>query len=231
MMNKKSYNLNKLQKKIGYTFTNIELLEEALTHSSYNDKSNINQERLEFLGDRVLGLVISEYLFNNFNKEREGFLTNKYRYLVQNKKCTEVARNIKILNFLKLGNSEKKKKETLSDSILANSIEAMLGAIFLDSDYQSVRKIILNLWKEFLVDQKILKADISPKNILQELLHANKKSEAEYKLISKEGEDHNPNFIVEVIVSNLGKTNGEGSSIKDAEMDAAERFLKEFQIG
>ena len=231
MMNKKSYNLNKLQKKIGYTFTNIELLEEALTHSSYNDKSNINQERLEFLGDRVLGLVISEYLFNNFNKEREGFLTNKYRYLVQNKKCTEVARNIKILNFLKLGNSEKKKKETLSDSILANSIEAMLGAIFLDSDYQSVRKIILNLWKEFLVDQKILKADISPKNILQELLHANKKSEAEYKLISKEGEDHNPNFIVEVMVSNLGKTNGEGSSIKDAEMDAAERFLKEFQIG
>ncbi len=231
MMNKKSYNLNKLQKKIGYTFTNIELLEEALTHSSYNDKSNINQERLEFLGDRVLGLVISEYLFNNFNKEREGFLTNKYRYLVQNKKCTEVAKNIKILNFLKLGNSEKKKKETLSDSILANSIEAMLGAIFLDSDYQSVRKIILNLWKEFLVDQKILKADISPKNILQELLHANKKSEAEYKLISKEGEDHNPNFIVEVIVSNLGKTNGEGSSIKDAEMDAAERFLKEFQIG
>ncbi|MEC9414482.1 MAG: ribonuclease III [Pseudomonadota bacterium] len=231
MMNKKSYNLNKLQKKIGYTFTNIELLEEALTHSSYNDKSNINQERLEFLGDRVLGLVISEYLFNNFNKEREGFLTNKYRYLVQNKKCTEVAKNIKILNFLKLGNSEKKKKETLSDSILANSIEAMLGAIFLDSDYQSVRKIILNLWKEFLVDQKILKADISPKNILQELLHANKKSEAEYKLISKEGEDHNPNFIVEVIVSNLGKANGEGSSIKDAEMDAAERFLKEFQIG
>ncbi|MEC7381283.1 MAG: ribonuclease III [Pseudomonadota bacterium] len=231
MMNKKSYNLNKLQKKIGYTFTNVELLEEALTHSSYNDKSNINQERLEFLGDRVLGLVISEYLFNNFNKEREGFLTNKYRYLVQNKKCTEVAKNIKILNFLKLGNSEKKKKETLSDSILANSIEAMLGAIFLDSDYQSVRKIILNLWKEFLVDQKILKADISPKNILQELLHANKKSEAEYKLISKEGEDHNPNFIVEVIVSNLGKTNGEGSSIKDAEMDAAERFLKEFQIG
>jgi len=231
MMNKKSYNLNKLQKKIGYTFTNIELLEEALTHSSYNDKSNINQERLEFLGDRVLGLVISEYLFNNFNKEREGFLTNKYRYLVQNKKCTEVAKNIKILNFLKLGNSEKKKKETLSDSILANSIEAMLGAIFLDSDYQSVRKIILNLWKEFLVDQKILKADISPKNILQELLHANKKSEAEYKLISKEGEDHNPNFIVEVMVSNLGKTNGEGSSIKDAEMDAAERFLKEFQIG
>ena len=231
MMNKKSYNLNKLQKKIGYIFTNIELLEEALTHSSYNDKSNINQERLEFLGDRVLGLVISEYLFNNFNKEREGFLTNKYRYLVQNKKCTEVAKNIKILNFLKLGNSEKKKKETLSDSILANSIEAMLGAIFLDSDYQSVRKIILNLWKEFLVDQKILKADISPKNILQELLHANKKSEAEYKLISKEGEDHNPNFIVEVIVSNLGKTNGEGSSIKDAEMDAAERFLKEFQIG
>ncbi len=231
MMNKKSYNLNKLQKKIGYTFTNIELLEEALTHSSYNDKSNINQERLEFLGDRVLGLVISEYLFNNFNKEREGFLTNKYRYLVQNKKCTEVAKNIKIINFLKLGNSEKKKKETLSDSILANSIEAMLGAIFLDSDYQSVRKIILNLWKEFLVDQKILKADISPKNILQELLHANKKSEAEYKLISKEGEDHNPNFIVEVIVSNLGKTNGEGSSIKDAEMDAAERFLKEFQIG
>ena len=140
-MNKKNYNLDRLQKKIGYTFTSIELLEEALTHSSYIDNNNLNQERLEFLGDRVLGLVISEYLFINFNKEREGFLTNKFRYLVQNKQCTEVAKNIEILNFLKLGNSEKKKKEALSDSILANTIEALLGAIFLDSDYQSVQNL------------------------------------------------------------------------------------------
>ena len=197
-MNKKKYSLDGLQKNIGYTFTNIELLEEALTHSSYSDINNLNQERLEFLGDRVLGLVISEYLFINFINEREGFLTNKFRYLVQNKLCTEVAKNIEILNFLKLGNSEKKKKEALSDSILANTIEALLGAIFLDSDYQSVKKIILNLWKEFLVDKKILKADISPKNILQELLHARHKSEVEYKLISKEGEDHDPIFTVKV---------------------------------
>ena len=230
-MNKKNYNLDRLQKKIGYTFTSIELLEEALTHSSYIDNNNLNQERLEFLGDRVLGLVISEYLFINFNKEREGFLTNKFRYLVQNKQCTEVAKNIEILNFLKLGNSEKKKKEALSDSILANTIEALLGAIFLDSDYQSVKKIILNLWNEFLVDKKILKADISPKNILQELLHVRNKSEAEYKLISKEGEDHDPNFTVKVSVKNIGEANGGGNSIKDAELDAAERFLKEFEIG
>ena len=159
-MNKKKYSLDGLQKNIGYTFTNIELLEEALTHSSYSDINNLNQERLEFLGDRVLGLVISEYLFINFINEREGFLTNKFRYLVQNKQCTLVAKNIEILNFLKLGNSEKKKKEDLSDSILANTIEALLGAIFLDSDYQSVKKIILSLWKEFLADKKILKAEI-----------------------------------------------------------------------
>ena len=230
-MNKKKYSLDGLQKNIGYTFTNIELLEEALTHSSYSDINNLNQERLEFLGDRVLGLVISEYLFINFINEREGFLTNKFRYLVQNKQCTEVAKNIEILNFLKLGNSEKKKKEALSDSILANTIEALLGAIFLDSDYQSVKKIILNLWKEFLADKKILKADISPKNILQELLHARDKSEAEYKLISKEGEDHDPIFTVKVRVKNIGEANGGGNSIKDAELDAAERFLKEFEIG
>ena len=230
-MNKKKYSLDRLQKKIGYTFTNIELLEEALTHSSYSDINNLNQERLEFLGDRVLGLVISEYLFINFINEREGFLTNKFRYLIQNKQCTLVAKNIEILNFLKLGNSEKKKKEDLSDSILANTIEALLGAIFLDSDYQSVKKIILNLWKEFLADKKILKADISPKNILQELLHVRNKSEAQYKLISKEGEDHDPNFTVKVRVKNIGEINGEGGSIKDAEVDAAERFLKEFEIG
>ena len=230
-MNNKNYNLNRLQKKIGYTFTSIELLEEALTHSSYGDNNTQNQERLEFLGDRVLGLVISEYLFINFIKEREGFLTNKFRYLVQNKQCTEVAKNINILNFLKLGNSEKKKKESVSDSILANTVEALLGAIFLDSDYQNVKKIILNLWKEFLDDKKILKANISPKNILQELLHVRNKSEAKYKLISKEGEDHEPNFTVKVKVKNIGEINGEGSSIKDAEVDAAERFLREFEIG
>jgi len=219
-----------LEKIIGYKFNNIKILKESLTHSSFKNKKNTNQERLEFLGDRVLGLVISEYLFTNFCTEREGILTNKFRYLVENKKCADIAKNIGIINFLKLGDSEKKRKEELSDSVLANSVEALIGAVFIDGGFVSAKNLILNLWKDFLSDDKLIKANNSPKNILQEYLHSSKNLEPKYHLISKDGEEHNPLFTVELIVKNFKTILGIGSSIKDAELNAAQIFLDEFDI-
>ena len=219
-----------LEKIIGYKFNNIKILKESLTHSSFKNKKNTNQERLEFLGDRVLGLVISEYLFTNFCTEREGILTNKFRYLVENKKCADIAKNIGIINFLKLGDSEKKRKEELSDSVLANSVEALIGAVFIDGGFVSAKNLILNLWKDFLSDDKLIKANNSPKNILQEYLHSSKNLEPKYHLISKDGEEHNPLFTVELRVKNFKTILGIGSSIKDAELNAAQIFLDEFDI-
>ncbi len=223
-------NNKELEKIIGYRFNDIKLLKESLTHSSFKNENNTNQERLEFLGDRVLGLVISDYLFNNFINEREGFLTNKYRYLVENRKCADIAKNIGIINFVKLGNSEKKRKEELSDSVLADTLEAIIGAVFIDGGYISAKKLILNLWKDLLSDNRLIKANVSTKNILQEYLHSTKNLEPKYGLVSKDGEDHNPLFTVELKVETFEKVLGIGSSIKEAELNAAQNFLNEFNI-
>ncbi|MBP56183.1 MAG: ribonuclease III [Rhodobiaceae bacterium] len=220
--------INKLEKKIKYDFNNKDLLEEALTHSSFKNNSNSNQERLEFIGDRVLGLVIAEFLFQNFLSEREGVLTNKFRYLVQNKQCTKIAEKLDIINYLQLGNSEKNKT---THSILADSMEALLGAVYLDGGYDVSKKVILSLWDEYLNNDEILNATVSSKNILQEYLHANSFSEASYSVISKDGEDHKPSFLVEVSVDKIGKVNALGKSIKEAEINAAKKFIDEFEIG
>ena len=220
--------INKLEKKIKYDFKNKDLLEEALTHSSFKNNSNSNQERLEFIGDRVLGLVIAEFLFQNFLSEREGVLTNKFRYLVQNKQCTKIAEKLDIISYLQLGNSEKNKT---THSILADSMEALLGAVYLDGGYDVSKKVILSLWDEYLNNDEILNATVSSKNILQEYLHANSFSEASYSVISKDGEDHKPSFLVEVSVDKIGKVNALGKSIKEAEINAAKKFIDEFEIG
>ena len=220
--------INKLEQKINYNFNNVGLLEEALTHSSFKNKSNSNQERLEFLGDRVLGLVIAEFLFKNFMNEREGVLTNKFRYLIQNKQCTKIAEKLDIINYLQLGNSEKNK---ITSSILADSMEALLGAVYLDGGYNESKKVILSLWNEYLDNDEILNVTVSSKNILQEYLHANSFPEASYLVIFKDGEDHNPSFLVEVSVDKIGKANAFGKSIKEAEINAAKKFIDEFEIG
>ena len=227
----KNENISYLQNNIKYEFKDINLLYEALTHTSFQNKSNINQERLEFLGDRVLGLVIAEYLFQNFLNDREGILTDKFRYLIQNKQCTKIAKKIGIIDYIRLGNSERNKINSISESILANTVEALLGAIYLDGGFTESKNVILFLWHEYLENDKIFTVTVSSKNILQEYLHANNFSEATYSVISKHGQDHEPNFLVEVSVDNFGKTKGKGKSIKEAEIKAAKNFIKEFNIG
>ena len=230
-MIRKIQNINNLEDKINYKFKDINLLEEALTHSSFKNNTKSNQERLEFLGDRVLGLVIAEYLFQNFISDREGLLTNKFRYLIQNKQCTNIAKKIDIIHYIKLGSSEKSNKKAISDSILADSVEALLGAIYIDGGLNKSKKIILSLWDEYLTNEETLNAKVSVKNILQEYLHLNNFSQASYLVISKDGQDHEPNFLVEVSVLEIGKAKAHGKSIKDAEVNAAQKFIEEFNIG
>ena len=229
-MIKKTHKINILENKINYKFRDINLLEEALTHSSFRNDTKSNQERLEFLGDRVLGLVIAEYLFQNFISDREGLLTNKFRYLIQNKQCTNIAKKIDIINYIQFGSSENNKK-AISDSILADSVEALLGAIYIDGGLNKSKKIILSLWDEYLTNEETLNAKASVKNILQEYLHLNNFSQASYLVISKDGQDHEPSFLVEVSVVEIGKAKAHGKSIKDAEINAAQKFIEEFNIG
>ena len=227
----KNENIKYLQNNIKYKFKDINLLNEALTHTSFQNNSETNQERLEFLGDRVLGLVIAEYIFQNFLNDREGVLTDKFRYLIQNKQCTKIAKKIGIIDYIRLGNSEKNKINSISESILANTVEALLGAIYLDGGFKESKNVILFLWREYLEDDNTHNATVSSKNILQEYLHANNISEPIYSVISKVGHDHKPNFLVEVSVDKIGKTKGKGKSIKEAEIKAAKNFIKEFNIG
>jgi len=230
-MIKKTHKINILENKINYKFRDINLLEEALTHSSFRNDTKSNQERLEFLGDRVLGLVIAEYLFQNFVSDREGLLTNKFRYLIQNRQCTNIAKKIDIKNYIQFGSSKKNNKKTISDSILADSVEALLGAIYLDGGFNESKNIILSLWDEYLTNEETMNARVSVKNILQEYIHLNNFSQASYLVISKEGHDHEPNFLVEVSVAEIGKVKAHGKSIKEAEINAAQKFIEEFSIG
>ena len=158
-----------LEKILKYNFKNKSILEKALTHKSYNN--NVNNEKLEFLGDRVLGLVISKKLLEIYPEEKEGILDKKLASLVNRKKCLEIAKSIKLENFiLILGN---KKKMKIEDKIISDSCEALIGAIYLDQGIKNVEKVILRLWDKDLKASIITFVDSKTK--LQEYSLKNKK--------------------------------------------------------
>ena len=141
-------NLKMFEEIIKYNFNDKSLLTKSLTHTSASTEKVYSMERLEFLGDRILGLVISEELFLKYPGLKEGELSKKYSFLVQRSTCAKVAENISLNKFIILGKSELKNSQ-IKSSILSNIMEALIGSIFLDSDYSNTRKIVLNLWKEY----------------------------------------------------------------------------------
>ena len=216
---------SKLMKTIGYRFKNLNLLKIALTHSSFSlDAKKINFERLEFLGDRVLGLIISEEIFRKFGKETEGELAKRFSFLVCKKTLIKIASNVKIDNYILIspdvGTSSLK-------SITANSLEALIAAIFLDSDFAITRKIVINMWKEFLKKNSLPPTD--PKSKLQEWSLKNKKKLPIYEIISKSGPDHSPTFTVKVILDKNYHSLAKGKSKQDAEIKAANNLLKKIR--
>ena len=222
-----SKKIDKFEKHISYTFKNKNLLIESLIHPSFikdNKVKKVNMfndfERLEFLGDRVLGLAISSILFKKFIDNNEGDLSKRLAYLVQKNFLYKISVDLKINSILKFTS---KKNEKMNISILADSIESLIGAIYLDGGFSSAKKFIKNLWGPYL--------DIKDQNIqdsktkLQELSQQKLKKLPEYKLIKKEGPSHSPIFTVSLKVLNLKKIKASGNSIREAEKNAAKIAL------
>ena len=209
-----------LMKSINYKFKNISNLNQALTHSSYKSSAKIqNYERLEFLGDRVLGLIIASKLYFQNTQSSEGDLAKKLSFLVCKSTLKKIANEIELEKYVK----HSKKIDSL-ESIKANALEALIGAIYLDSNLENTSKIILNLWKNYF--DNINLSTFDPKSSLQEWCLKYKKKLPEYKLIEKIGPDHQPIFKIKVFIDNYTYSTANGNSKQDAEVNAAEKLLK-----
>ncbi len=218
-------NLKDLEKIIKYSFKDTTLLTNALTHKSLD--SITNNEKLEFLGDRVLGLVISEKLLEKFPKEKEGIIDKKFANLVNKKTCSLIASKLNLKKFLFLGSSHKNLKRS-TDKIISDSLEAIVGAIYLDGGLKASEKFILNFWESYL-DKSIITL-VDSKTQLQE--HSLKKYKVlpKYNFYKKTGPQHNPIFKTEVQIPNSKKISGIGSSKKNAQQNAASKLLKSLKI-
>ena len=212
-----------LEKNLGYQFNDQALMQRALTHRS---AGNNNNERLEFLGDAVLGCVIADELFRNFPQVREGRLSRLRSSLVRGETLAEIGKEISIGDFLQLGSGERKSGGHHRDSIIADAVEAVIGAIYIDSDYMHCKQCILTLFGgrlNALTDEAVLK---DAKTRLQELLQAEHKLLPEYSVTDVTGEAHAQHFSVECAVDGDVVTRGEGSSRRHAEQEAAKTMLE-----
>ena len=217
--------IKELEKVIKYNFKKSYLLEKALTHKSFDN--NINNEKLEFLGDRVLGLIISEKLLNKFPEEKEGIIDKKFANLVNKRTCLLIAKKINLKKYIQLGSSHKK-LERSADKISSDCLEAIVGAIYLDGGLKSVEKFILNFWSEFLLKSTITLIDSKTK--LQEFSLKKFKELPKYIFFKKTGPQHRPIFKTEVQIPNSKKIIGIGSSKKNAQQNAAAKLLKILNI-
>ena len=214
-------NLKELETIIDHNFKKIKLLEKALTHKSFDNLNN--NEKLEFLGDRVLGLVISERLLEKYPTEKEGIIDKKFANLVNKKTCSLIAKKINLKKFIYLGSSHKK-VERYADKISSDCLEAIVGAIYLDSGLKSVQKFILSFWKEHLLKSTVTLID--SKTLLQEFSLKKFKELPKYIFFKKTGPQHRPVFKTEVQIPNSKKIIGTGSSKKNAQQNAAFKLLK-----
>ena len=214
-------NYQDLQKKINVKFKNLDLLIQSLTHKSFDTKKNY--EKIEFLGDRVLGLVIAKKLLETYPDEKEGILDKKFASLVNKNTCLEIAKKINLEKYILTFNPNNKKIK-IEDKIISDSCEALIGAIYLEKGLATAEKVILDLWKNNIIDSIITQIDAKTK--LQELSLKNFKKLPIYKLISNTGPRHKPSFKVGVKLPNTKYFFGSGKSKKDAEQNAAIECLK-----
>ena len=219
-------NSQKLAKILNYQFENQALLQEALTHRS--KKSKNNNERLEFLGDSILGFVIAAELFGLFPSATEGELSRCRARLVKGETLAELARKLNIGEYLLLGPGEMKSGGCRRESTLADGLEAIIGAIYMDSGLQSATRFVLHIYKKLLKTISIDDSKKDPKTLLQELLQSRQLPLPVYTIISTEGNLHEQIFTIECDVDALGgKALGRGSSRRKAEQESAKNALKQ----
>ena len=218
-------NIKDLEIILDYSFKNHNLLQQSLIHKSFDN--NKNNEKLEFLGDRVLGLVISKKLIEIYPEEKEGIIDKKFANLVNKKTCSNIAKKINIKRFMFLGTSQKS-LERSSDKIMSDCLEALIGAIYLDSGLKSAEKLILNFWKKHLENSSLPLVD--SKTQLQEYSLKKFKKLPKYTFYKKTGPQHKPVFKTDVQIPNSKKAIGTGTSKKNAQQNAAGKLLRFLQI-
>ena len=217
--------INKLQKILNIKFNNTDLLLQAITHKSYNSK--INYEMLEFLGDRVLGLIISNKLFSLYPDEKVGVLDKKFSNLVNKNICYQVGIKLKLNEFILIGNS-KKKILNIENKIISDACESIIAAIYLDKGFKITNEFVLKTWKKFLnVSNETI---VDAKTKLQEFSLKKFKSLPVYKIISNTGPKHKPVFKVGVKIKNTNFIFSSGTSKKNAEQSAASILLKNLDL-
>ncbi len=230
MMNMKVLN-DIISKVINYKFTDHAILEEALTHPSVNKRNSEDQivsyERLEFLGDSILNMVVSAMLFKMFPEEKEGALAKRKTDLVCGSTIANVAKEIELGNFIIMNNSERCNGGKCNLKNLENSLEALIGAIYIDGGLESVEKFIIRHWEKLAKD--IIDPPQDPKTSLQEWTQKNKLPLPEYELVKQTGPAHNPEFTISIFIENYGKVSACASSKKIAEQKAAELILEKIK--
>ncbi len=223
-MNKNQQAIARLSKKLGYTFTDAALLMQALTHRS---AKGLHNERLEFLGDSILGYVIAEQLFSQFPKHDEGDLTRMRSSLVKGVTLAELGRNFDLGNHLILGPGELKSGGHRRESILEDAVEAIIGAVYLDSDMDTCKSLILAWFETRLSSIKPGSTHKDPKTRLQEYLQSRKIPLPKYEVIQTTGQSHNQEFTVRCTTELLDtEVLTKGSSRRKAEQAAAEKILE-----
>ena len=213
-------NISTLEKILRIKFKDKNILIKSLTHKSYSDNNN---EKLEFLGDRVVGLILSRKLYDLYPNESEGTLDKRFSKLVNKKTFYEISQKIKLKNFLFLGKSSKD-GQPINKNIVSDACEALIGAVFLDHGYDSAKELILRLWKNHLFESNITIVDSKTK--LQEYSLKKYQKLPIYKLENKTGPNHYPVFKISVKLDNSKKYYGIGLSKQDAEQKAADKILK-----
>jgi len=220
---------DKLIEFTGYQFNSKELLEQALTHSSYARK--VNNERLEFLGDSVLNLIISNFIYRRFEDASEGRLTRVRASLVKQSTLARVAREISLGDHIRLGGGELKSGSFRRDSILSDGLEALIAAIYLDSDYLQAEKVVLRLFDDLLQAVDIDSSMKDPKTSLQEYLQGRQKPLPHYQVVQTTGKSHDQVFTVSCEVAELDlHSEGRGSSRKRAEQQAAHNLMQMLEL-
>lgn len=227
--------LHELQKRLDYRFCHNKLLETALTHSSYVNENKLNyeenNERLEFLGDALLDAIISEYFFERYPKAQEGFLTKERAALVCEDSLFECGNRIGLGNFLRLGRGEEKNGGRTRKSMIADAVEAVIGAVFLDGGWKATRKVALGM-----LGHKIDQAESGAlmiedyKSMVQEKLQSAGYTDIKYVLAWSEGPDHDKTFHVDLMINGRTRASGVGKSKKKAEQAAAEKLYESGEL-
>jgi ribonuclease-3 len=213
-----------VRQRLNHEPRDLSLFELALTHSSVGGGS---YERLEFLGDRVLGHAIARALYERYPQEPEGSLSKRYNVLVARETCAEIGRELGIPEMVRLGKQAREDSATQSDNVIGDVVEALIGALLLDGGMEAAERFVLSTWGERLSEQG--RAPQHPKSALQELAAARGIKTPHYEVVARTGAQHAPCFTVRVSAGRLGEATAEGSSKQEAETAAAAALLGQLQ--